>query len=143
MRSFIAVLLLSVFTLTGCAGHTTEPNTTPDPIASVSPAVIAVARAAGRVGLDLALSNAGVSADDRAAILGEIHVIVEQAINGRDIRSIVTDPATWTPLRAALVPRLAAVLAQVRIQGVQVYTQESAEAFIGQLLDAFVSVAGR
>jgi hypothetical protein len=139
MRGFISGLLILLLTVTaaGCAGSSPAPTT------GASGASIEIARAAARIGLSVALQAKGVSAEDTATILAELHAIVDGLLAGKDVRMIVTDPALWQPLRADLVSRFAVVISQGKVGGVQVVDQVTAEQLAGSLLDAFASALRR
>jgi hypothetical protein len=100
---------------------------------------IEFARAAARIGLNVALQRSGVSAEDTAAILAELHVAVDAALAGKDINAILRDPAVWTPLRATLVEKFGAVIAKAKVGGIPIYDKASSEAFAGALVDSFAS----
>jgi hypothetical protein len=101
--------------LAGCGSITTPaPQTTPAmsprrPPRRSQPVYVELGRAAGRIGLSIALRQAGVSDATSALIMGELRTIVDSLIAGEGL-SVVLDPIRWHDLQAELVERITAAI---------------------------------
>lgn len=102
--------------------------------------VVMFARAGARAELANQFKKRGVSDEDSAAILAELHILGDQLLAGKDIRAIVADPAVWGPARADALPKLSAIIQKVKVSGVPVYDKVSADGLAGALLDSFAAV---
>lgn len=138
MKKFTSLLLVCLVIggtsfLTGCGSSNLSSN------ANLN-LVVTFARAGARVGLAVEFKKHGVSDEDSAAILAELHTLGDQLLAGKDIRTIVSDPATWAVARAAALPKLGAIIAKVKVSGVPLYDVATANDMAGALLDAFASI---
>lgn len=141
MRKTFAVLLVSLFVLASLAGCTGNPT----PSTGVSAVSLAVARAAGDLGISIALQKRGVSAEDTATIIKQLRAVVDTFLEGKDVRGVLADPILWQNAKAKLVPQLGAVISKGSLyEGVPLVDQASAELLVSALMDAFkTAIQGR
>lgn len=140
--------LLVAASFTGCASAPAAgPVTTPGEPAQVKPfsrTAIEFGRAAGRIGLTLALTNAGMPAADVQILMTSLRTVVDQLLDGRDIRATLSDPLLWAAFKTLLVERVATVLVQAANVGdAPVFDQALAEAFVSDAIDAAAAVLRR
>jgi hypothetical protein len=129
--TLFAILVLSISLLTGCAGN-------PAPSTGVSSVSIAIARAAADIGLSIALQKRGVSQEDAAKIVAKLREVVDLALAGKDIRTILADAELWRKAKEQFVPQLAAIISgNSKVEGIPLVDQASAELLVSALMDAF------
>lgn len=151
MKKLSTVLLLSLVVLlcVNCAGTTPAPNADPtsapssgntSPLVTVS---VEIARAAARVGLNLALQKVGVSPELSAQILADLRMIADSVIAGEGL-SVLLDNARWAVVREGLIDRLTlAITSGTTIDGVPLIDSVSAKVLVTSLVDAFAASARR
>jgi hypothetical protein len=146
MKRFAIVVLIafvSFVSLTSCAtspaGTADGASVAPKPSSASVAVLIEFARASARIGLSITLQKKGVSPEDTAEILAELHSLADDILAGKDVRAILSDPARWAPLRVELVKQLGAIIAKAKVSGVAIYDTKSAESFASSVIDAFAS----
>ena len=137
MKRFLVSVLIVVL-VAGCVGNP-APDTTP----TVSRVVIEVVYAAARVGLTIQLQRAGLSPAEAADIVGKLSAVADEAMKGKDVYAIISNPVVWKPIRDDLAKRLGMIIAQAKVSGVPLYDPATAELIAGELIDAFAAAIGR
>lgn len=134
--ALFAIILLSITLSTGCTGNA-APST------GVSAVSIAIARAAADIGLSIALQERGVSQEDAAKIVAKLREVVDLALAGKDIRTILADEKLWADAKAKFVPQLASIISEnSKLEGITLVNQASAELLVSSLMDAFRAALG-
>jgi hypothetical protein len=135
----VVVCLLALLSLVSCASAPSGDSPANSGTLANSPSV-ALARAAARIGLSVALQRHGVPAADAAIIMSELRVIVDELLAGEDLRSVLLDSARWEPLRAKVRARFVKILTKPNSAGVAYVDEFTAGVLVDQLIDGFVAV---
>lgn len=141
VRAFLATgLALCLFFVSACGtSPAPAPVVTPAQPSGAGDVYVALGRAAARVGLASALRSRGVSESSIAAILNDLHIVVDQIIAGEGL-TVVLDAVRWAEARARLTELAVAALAKANTDGQPpVIDEGTARILVNQLIDSFVA----